>query len=586
MRHCRLVVASLVVLIFLTTTASAAKIRPTGASVAGEVLVKVKNGADIHALEQLADADRSERIANVRAGALWRMHSRSRSTEALATALAKNPNVEYAEPNFILQLTATPNDPYYPQLWGLRNTGQNIGGAGTPGADISAEAAWNVTTGSAAIVVGVVDTGVDYNHPDLAANMWSNSGGKGNALCAAGTHGFNAITKTCDPMDDHDHGTHVAGTIGAVGNNGVGVTGVNWTTSIMALKFLGSSGSGTTAGAIAAIDFAIQAKIDGVNVRVLSNSWGGGGFSKALLDVINKANEHDILFVAAAGNDSSNNDIGPHYPSNYATPNMLSVAATNNRDELAYFSNYGPTTVHLGAPGQSILSSVPGSAYTYFSGTSMATPHVSGVAALVLAKTPSLTTTELKTLLLNSTDPISSLSGITVTGGRLNAATALGLPAPANFKIAVTPASRSVAPGGSVSYTVSITPLNGFAGTVNLSVTGLPPNSTASFNPPSTASTSTLTVNTSVDTSPYYYPYFLLVKGVGGALTRTTYASLQVTSAPVTVACPTLAQTNSYTMTTPAALARADFNRDGKADLAVARVDANRINILRNNGAG
>src|SRR5262249_52193244 len=351
--------------------------------------------------------------------------SRSKSTDELIAALSRHKGVAYVEPNFVVQLDATPNDPSYGQLWGLKNTGQNIGGqTGTPGADIKAEAAWDVTTGSRGIVVGVVDTGIDYNHTDLAANVWSNPGGIGG--CGAGTHGFNAITGTCDPLDDHYHGTHCAGTIGAVGNNGVGVVGVNWVSTIMGLKFLNSAGSGTTADAISAIDFAVNAKIAGVNVRVLSNSWGGGGFSQALSDEINKATPNDILFVAAAGNNGSNNDISPFYPASYNAPNVVAVAATDNRDALASFSNFGASSVHLGAPGVNIYSLQPGNLYQFLSGTSMATPHVSGVAALVLAKTSSLTTAQVRSTILSNVDPIPSLAAKTTTGGRRNAAKAVG----------------------------------------------------------------------------------------------------------------------------------------------------------------
>src|SRR5207247_6416930 len=200
-----------------------------------------------------------------------------------------------AEPNCIFHTTLKPNDPSFPQRWGLQNTG-------TPGADISAVPAWDITRGSTSNVVGVVDTGIDYDHPDLAANIWSAPFAfsvtiAGQTInCAAGTHGFNAIANTCDPKDDNNHGSHVSGTIGAVGNNGIGVVGVNWTASIMGLKFLDKNGSGSTSNAINAIEFAIQAKaLFGVaaNVRVLSNSWGGGGFSQALLNQINKANTND-----------------------------------------------------------------------------------------------------------------------------------------------------------------------------------------------------------------------------------------------------------------------------------------------------
>jgi hypothetical protein len=347
----------------------------------GEVLVKVRAGASQSEQAQIdvdADADFNERVGTVDGGVIHRIHSRSRSTDQLLRDLGRNRAVVYAEPNYIVHADTVPNDPQFPNLWGLRNTGQVIGGvAGTPGADIKAEPAWTVTTGNRTVVVGVVDTGIDYNHPDLAANVWSNPGGIGG--CAAGTHGYNAITKSCTPLDDNDHGSHCSGTIGGVGNNAVGVAGVNWTTSIMGLKFLDASGSGSTAGAIAAIDFAVNAKIAGVNVRVLSNSWGGGGFSQALLDEINKANANDILFVAAAGNNGTNNDTTPHYPSSYNAPNMVAVAATDNQDGLASFSNFGATSVHLGAPGVNVLSTTRNNTYSYFSGTSMATPHVHGV---------------------------------------------------------------------------------------------------------------------------------------------------------------------------------------------------------------
>src|SRR4030095_773576 len=241
---------------------------------------------------------------------------------------------------------------------------------------------------------GVVDTGVDYNHPDLVGNIWSapssftvNIAGT-DITCPAGSHGFNAITKSCDPLDDNNHGTHVSGTIGARGHNGTGVTGINWTTRIMGLKFLDASGSGTTVGAINAIDFAIKARQTfgaTADVRVLSNSWGGGGFSQGLLNKINEASSNRMLFVAAAGNNNANNDSMPFYPANYNAPNVVSVAATDNRDLRASVSHYGATMVDLGAPRVELLSTVRNGGYSFFNGTSMATPHVAGVAALVLS---------------------------------------------------------------------------------------------------------------------------------------------------------------------------------------------------------
>ena len=345
-------------------SANAADLGAGESFVPGEVLVKLDPGVQRDFVATLAaqhDIDQTQELAAVPSGMLWRLRSRSRNTETLLQAMRQDRRVFYAEPNYILRAAVAPNDPSYAELWGLENLAQPIQGAvGVAGSDIHAEAAWNVTTGSHSVVIGVVDTGVDYNHPNLAANMWVNPGGIGNANCAAGTHGFNAITASCDPMDDNFHGTHVAGTIGAVGNNGAGVTGVNWTTTIMALKFLDQTGHGSIANAVTAIDFAIQAKIDGVNVRVLNNSWGGGADSQALRDVIQKANDHDILFVAAAMNDAVNLDVFPRYPAGYNLPNIIAVAATDNRDALASFSDYGPHSVHLAAPGLSILSTMPG----------------------------------------------------------------------------------------------------------------------------------------------------------------------------------------------------------------------------------
>src|SRR2546426_7989049 len=374
------------------------------------------------------EVDESEWVGGT---GLLRLHSVSKNVATLVSELSARSDVEYAEPNYIVHTTAIPNDPRFGELWGLQNTGQTIQGfPGIPGADISATAAWDISTGSRANVAAVIDTGIDYRHPDLAANVWSapaaftvTIGGQ-SITCPAGSHGFNAITLACDPLDDNDHGSHVSGTIGAVGNNGTGVAGVNWTASIMGSKFLDATGTGTTADAINAIEFVVQAKAafaatSGANVRVLSNSWGGGAFSQALLDEINRANANDMLFVAAAGNNSSNNDVVPHYPSGFNAPNVVAVAATDNTHALPGFSNFGSTSVHLGAPGVDILSTTRNNTYSYFSGTSMATPHVSGAALLVLSKC-ALDTASLKTLLLNNVDPIPSLSGMTVTGGRLN----------------------------------------------------------------------------------------------------------------------------------------------------------------------
>ncbi len=412
-------------------------------AVDGEVLVRFRNPAARFEQARAADEVEAEEVEALGLGTM-RMRARRLRTPALLARLRANPDVEFAEPNYIIRLQAVPNDPGFGNLWGLLNSGQNYGGAGLAGADIDAALAWDVATGTRNHVVGVVDTGIDYTHPDLAANIWTAPAAFSVTIggvvinCAAGTHGFSAITNTCDPMDDNNHGTHVAGTIGAVGNDGVGVVGVNWTASMMGLKFLDSTGTGTTANAIKAIEFAVQAKaVLGTavaNVRVLSNSYSGSGFSQSLLDEINRTNNADMLFVAAAGNSGLNIDAAPIFPASYATPNLIAVAATDNLDQRASFSNYGAATVHLGAPGVAILSTTINNTHGAFSGTSMAAPHVSGAAALLLSAC-SLTTAGLKAALLTAVDPIPAMAGVTTTGGRLNVNNAIRVCPPLSINV-------------------------------------------------------------------------------------------------------------------------------------------------------
>ena len=347
--------------------------------------------------------------------------------------LRRDPRVRFAEQDPTYSVDTLPNDQYVAQLWGISNTGQPVNGStGTADADIDAPEAWSTTTGSHSVVVAVIDTGVDYNHPDLASNIWTNPGescagcendgvdNDGNGY-VDDVHGWDFVNNDNEPLDDHGHGTHVAGTIGAVGDNGTGVTGVNWDVQIMPLKFIGANGEGTADDAVRAILYATK-----MGAVVSNNSWGGEDFSQALEDAIADADAHSSLFVAAAGNSLKNNDATPDYPSGFDLPNVVSVAATDQNDSRAWFSNYGRASVDLGAPGTNIYSTWPGGSYAYLDGTSMAAPHVSGVAALAKAAFPAATAMGLRSLLLRTVDSNSTLAGRTTTGGRLNAANAVG----------------------------------------------------------------------------------------------------------------------------------------------------------------
>ena len=353
----------------------------------------------------------------------------------------KNPNVEYAEPNYIYHITSTPNDPYFNQLWGLHNTGQN---GGTPDTDIDAPEAWEINKGNKNIIVAVIDSGVDYTHQDLAANMWTNPGEiPGNGIDDDGNgyvddvYGIDAKNSDSDPMDDLGHGTHVSGTIGAVGNNSKGVVGVNWDVSIMALKFLGSDNWGYSSDAVECIYYAIYN-----GAHIMSNSWIGDTFSKSLKEAIDSAENAGILFVAAAGNSGVNIDSSPVYPAGYDNENIIAVAATDRNDNLASFSNYGTVSVDVAAPGVNIYSTVynPNQKNTYesWSGTSMATPHVSGLAALIIAEywynynlngdidpPGNISYIDVKESILQAVDPLPGLSGRIATGGRINAYSSL-----------------------------------------------------------------------------------------------------------------------------------------------------------------
>lgn len=324
-----------------------------------------------------------------------------------------HPNVAIVTPDFELTTQSIPNDPSFGSLWGLSNNGSQ---GGLLNADINIEPAWALGTATS-IVTAVIDTGVDYTHPDLASNIWSNTDEVvGNGIDDDGNgfvddvRGWDFVNNDNDPMDDNGHGTHVAGTIGAVGNNGIGVTGVAWTASIMPLKFLDQSGSGSLSDAIKAIQYA---RVNGA--KIINASWGGGGFSSALQSAISQFITSGGLFVAAAGNEATNNDVTPSYPANYQ--GVISVGASTRTDTRARFSNYG-TSVDVFAPGQSILSTLPGNRYGSLSGTSMATPQVAGALALLWGQNPTLSATTISQALINSTDNV--LRASNSTHGRIN----------------------------------------------------------------------------------------------------------------------------------------------------------------------
>jgi len=403
------------------------------------------------------------------------MESNNKSMQTMMLDLQNDPMVDYVEPNFIYKAintdassvvssevesdfysSFTPNDPKFGDLWGLNNSGNNEPGnpsssTGVAGADVNALAAWSITRGSRNVKIAVIDTGVDYTHPDLINNMWTNTAEK-NGLAGVDDdgngyvddiHGYDFANNDGDPMDGHMHGTHCAGTIAAEHNNGIGVAGVMGEAQIVAIKFLTDEGSGSTESAIKSIDYATK-----LNVDIMSNSWGGGGSSQLLKDAIQNASDAGIVFTAAAGNSASDNDVSPHYPSNYDVPNVISVAAHNYNDGLASFSCYGSDTVHVSAPGRNILSTKPNAGYATISGTSMATPHVSGVVGLYIAEHGRIDVEELRNKLMESSNYSRAYGKTTISRGRVDAY---------NFLTGVV-ASRPSTPNPNAWVTQQVTP--------------------------------------------------------------------------------------------------------------------------------
>ena len=404
--------------------------------VPGELIVKFKNSKSLPSMNAIKNLGGISKYQFRTTNAQVIKFENSKSTSDLtqkAKALLARDDVEYVEANTIMHISAIPNDSKFAEQYGMHNTGAN---GGTAGADIHVTNAWDITTGSKSVVVGIIDTGVDYTHPDIAPNYWTNPGETGldtngvskqtNGIDDDGNgyiddfRGWDFANNDNDPMDDHDHGTHCAGVIGARGNDGVGVTGVNWEVSLVGLKFITASGSGTLENAVKAIEYSTS-----LGLTLTSNSWGGGGFSQTMLDAIKSAAAHNVLFVAAAGNASSNNDAVPSYPASYDVPNMLAVAASDNKDQMASFSCYGLTSVHVAAPGVDIVSSVKDSKYSKMSGTSMATPHVAGLAALIKSAIPSATALEIRSRIIGGVDRSDYWSTRISSGGRINAANSI-----------------------------------------------------------------------------------------------------------------------------------------------------------------
>jgi PKD repeat protein len=363
------------------------------------------------------------------------MVSNDRSVPAadIISSFSRDSRVLTAALDGIVTISKTPNDPSYSQLWGMPK--------------ISAPQAWDISTGSDQVMVAVIDTGVNYNHTDLKDNMWinpneiaGNNVDDDNNGYVDDIHGINAITNTGNPLDDQGHGTHCSGTIGARGNNSVGVVGVCWNVKIIGCKFLSSSGSGSDSDALKCLDYVLALKQKGINIVATSNSYGGSPFSQVFLDAVNAQGQAGILFCAAAGNNGTNNDTSPIYPASYVSENIIAVANTTSTDGLSSSSCYGATSVDVGAPGTSIYSTY-GSSYSSLSGTSMACPHVAGAVGLLASKFPGAQALQLKTMIMDNVDKISSLTGKCVTGGRLNVFKAIsnGPAINANFTFTIQP---------------------------------------------------------------------------------------------------------------------------------------------------
>lgn len=418
------------------------------ASVADHIIVKPKPGVQASVLLSEMALPGAQIRAQFPASGLWLVSLPSLGLDTLPQAISAaldTGEVDLAEADPVIHAAALPNDSSFTSQWNLQNNGQT---GGVTDVDIDAPAAWDVQTGSSSVVVGVLDSGIDRTHPDLAANIWTNSGEiPGNGIDDDGNgyiddvHGWNFVTGTPDTMDDHSHGTQIAGALGAVGNNDLGIAGVAWQVAMMPLKILDSSGAGFTSDAAEALAYS-----NVKNAALTCNAWGGSGFSQALRDVVTEAGAAGRLFVAAAGNNKRNTDSRPHYPASYDLENVIAVTSINDKGQLSWFANTGVNSVHLAAPGSGILSTIPGGGYAAGSGTSLAAAQVAGAGALLKASHPSWSAAGVKSALMGSVKPFASLADKTISGGSLNAAGALQ----ASARLLVTPAlgMNTIGPAG------------------------------------------------------------------------------------------------------------------------------------------
>ncbi len=414
---------------------------PSGSAASGgagqlpedRVIVKFDDTASEAQKRRARTEEQAEKIRDLALVRAEVVRAKGRSAEATARALNSRPDVEYAEPDYVVRVSAYQDEPYFDYLWGLNNSGQSVQGqSGAANLDIDALEASAVSLGSTSLTVAVIDDGVDFSHPDLSGRQWANPGESGTDSAGKNraTNGvdddlngyvddvngwdfYNGDKTVHDAVDKDNHGTHVAGTI-AASLNGKGVVGVAPNVKVMALKFIGPQG-GYTSDAISAIQYVTRK-----GVVISNNSWGGPGYSQALKDAIESSGQ---LFVAAAGNASKNQDTGPDpdYPAAFDSSNILSVAAVDNAGSLASFSNYGATSVDISAPGVNILSTIPKDyngtdEYAFYSGTSMAAPHATGIAALFKSVRPSLTVPQIKTVILDSGKAATNTTGRTLTG--------------------------------------------------------------------------------------------------------------------------------------------------------------------------